>query len=169
MNLKAFKENILPTKDKLYRFALSLLQDSKEAEDVVQEVLIKTWQDRKNWHRLNNLEAWCMKLTRNLSVDKLRSKHRRTTSLHIQHDRSDASQNPHRKAELNDSVQQIQQLMLALPEKQRTILQLRDVEGYSYQEISDTLELPLNQIRVNLHRARQQIRNQLIKKESYGL
>lgn len=169
MNLKDFQTHILPYKNKLFRFAMSIVGNATEAEDVVQEVFIKIWQNRQQISTLNSVEAWSMKLTKNLSLDKLRSKHRRTDGLENVVEISSREATPDRATELKDTMSRIKALMFQLPEKQRQILQLRDIEGMTYEEISQVLELPLNQIKVNLFRARKQIRAKLLKSESYGL
>ena len=77
MQKNEFSEMVIPYKDKLYRFALRIVKDSFIAEDVVQEVMIKVWKKREYFETLDNKEAWCMTLTKNLAIDKTRSKHRR--------------------------------------------------------------------------------------------
>ena len=169
MSLKEFQHHILPHKNKLYRFAMSIVGNAAEAEDIVQEVFIKMWQNRKNLTALNSVEAWGMKLTKNLSIDKLRSKHKRTTQLDKVIQLSSHHTTPDKAAELKDTVAQVRKLLLQLPTKQQEVLRLRDIEGLSYDEISSHTGLPLNQVKVNLFRARKQIRAQLLKSESYGL
>lgn len=169
MNLKEFQTHIMPFKNKLFRFAMSIVGNAAEAEDVVQEVLIKMWQDRTKIKAINSVEAWGMKLTKNLSIDKLRSKHRRTDQLETSYHLSSRDAGPDKAAELKDTVTRVRKLVLQLPPKQRQVLQLRDIEGMSYDEISNITGLPLNQVKVNLFRARKQIRAKLLKTESYGL
>jgi len=169
MTLKDFTYHILPIKDKLYRFALRIVGNVAEAEDVVQEVFIKTWNQRKEIENVKNKEAWCMRLTKNLSIDKLRSKHHRTDPISEVHTFHSAKQSPYQQTEINDTMSLVERLMYQLPEKQRTALQLRDIDGYSYQEIAEILEVSVDQIKVNLYRARQAIKKQLINKESYGI
>ena len=79
MNLEAFQNRVLPSKNKLFRFAFRMLGSSEEAKDVVQEVLIKVWNGREQMAEVQNMEAWCMRITKNLSLDKLRSRQRRAT------------------------------------------------------------------------------------------
>jgi RNA polymerase sigma-70 factor (ECF subfamily) len=171
MSLEAFKTRVLPVKNKLYRFAYRLLGDDSEAQDVVQEVLIKVWGQRDRMDELENMEAWCMRITRNLSYDKLKSQSRKHTEpLEKGFDIGAPSDGaPDRRTEQNDLMRMIRQLMKKLPEKQQQIMQLRDIEGYSYKEISEILELEMSQVKVNLFRARKKIRESLINKTEYGL
>lgn len=161
MSLKIFNQDILPIKDKLYRFALRITGSGFEAEDVVQEVMIKLWNKRTDLSQYASIEAWSMRMTKNLSIDKLRSKHRRTEDLTGTYDLAGGDVSPHELAEQQDTIYHIRQLMNQLPEKQKMVMQLRDIEDMSYQEIADVMDIPMNQVKVNLFRARKAIRNKL--------
>lgn len=170
MNLEAFQTRVLPAKNKLFRFAFRLLGSSEEAKDVVQEVLIKVWNGREQMAEVQNMEAWCMRITKNLSLDRLRSKQRRATdSIAEGLEVKQESLTPHENTELNESMQRINQLIASLPEKQRQVIHLRDIEGYSYQEICEMLELDMSQVKVSLFRARNAVREKLLKINAYGL
>lgn len=165
MSLMYFKQNILPAKDKLYRFAQSILKNAMEAEDVVQEVLVRIWQKRDSWHEIENMEAMTMKMTKNLALDKLKSKYNRTDSLPEYADWRDDTAQPDEVTESNDMIERIRAIMNELPEKHRLVMQLRDIEGLSYEEISQTLDMPMSQVKTNLFRARTHIREHLIKNQ----
>ncbi|HEY5691466.1 MAG TPA: RNA polymerase sigma factor [Cyclobacteriaceae bacterium] len=170
MNLEAFENQILPVKNKLFRFALRLLNDMEEAEDVVQEVMIKVWNGRENMHQINNWEAWCMRLTKNLSLDRLRARQRKATdSIGEGFEVKQEGLTPHENAEQTESMVQVNKLIASLPEKQRQVMHLRDVEGYSYKEICDILELDMSQVKISLFRARNVVREKLLKINAYGL
>lgn len=169
MNITEFKNTILPIKNKLFRFALSINGDRAEAEDVVQEVLIKIWNNRQRLAQIGNIEAWCMKLTRNQTIDQLRSKHKRTRQLDDDFDMRSDEATPYVKTAARDRFRQAKALIDQLPEKMRMVIQLRDIEEMTYKEISAALDMPLNQVKINLFRARKQVRSKLIKSESYGL
>ena len=165
-----FESRVLPVKNKLFRFAFRLLGSSEEAKDVVQEVLIKVWNGRDQMASIDNMEAWCMRITRNLSLDKIRARQRKATdpiegNFDIQHD----GRTPYEATENSESMQRINQLIASLPEKQRQVMHLRDVEGYSYNEICEILELDMNQVKVNLFRARNAVREKFVKINAYGL
>jgi RNA polymerase sigma-70 factor (ECF subfamily) len=169
MNQEDFESRVLPAKNKLYRFAFKLLGSSEEAKDVVQETMIKVWNGR-DLAEVQNMEAWCMRITKNLSLDKLRSRQRKATGpMNDGFDVAHESLSPFEKTELHESMKRINELMTALPEKQRQVMHLRDVEGYSYNEICDILELDMSQVKVNLFRARNAVREKLIKLNAYGL
>ncbi len=170
MDIESFQTRVLPVKDKLYRFAFRLLGSEEEAKDVVQEVFVRVWKGRENMEAIQNWEAWCMRITKNLSLDKIRTwKRRNTQPLESSFDVHTESLTPYESTEINESMQRVGSLIEALPEKQRNIIHLRDVEGYSYQEICDILELDMNQVKVNLFRARNSVREKILKINAYGL
>jgi len=169
MEIQEFKNKVIPFKNKLFRFALRIVGNAAEAEDVVQEVFIKLWNQREKLHTYNNLEAWSIRMTKNLSIDKTRSKHFNLGIIPDGFDISSNRENPHKMAEQHDTVSRIKIMIDKLPEKQKLVMQLRDIEGMSYKEIEDALSIPMNQVKVYLFRARKQIRTQLINTESYGL
>jgi RNA polymerase sigma factor, sigma-70 family len=165
-----FETQVLPTKNKLFRFAFRLLGSSEEAKDVVQEVMIKVWNGREQMAEIQNMEAWCMRITKNLSLDRLRMKQRRATGpLEDGMEIRQEGLTPHERTEVHENMNRINQFISALPEKQRQVIHLRDIEGYSYNEICDILELDMNQVKVNLFRARNAVREKLVKINAYGL
>jgi len=165
-----FESRVLPVKNKLFRFAFRLLGSSEEAKDVVQEVFIRVWNGRDQMASIDNMEAWCMRITRNLSLDKIRARQRKATDpIEENFDIQNDSRTPYEATENSENMQRISQLIASLPEKQRQVMHLRDVEGYSYNEICEILELDMNQVKVNLFRARNAVREKFIKINAYGL
>lgn len=161
MNLETFKTTVLPAKNKLYRVALRITGNPVEAEDVVQEVFIKVWESRNELEEVGNLQAWCMQMVKNRSIDKIRLKANQTEGIDGLYSMSSEAPTPDRRAELNDAMQQVQTLMKQLPEAQRMAMQLRDIEGMSYQEISQALGQSLSQVKTNIFRARKGIKSKL--------
>ncbi|MFK7950251.1 MAG: RNA polymerase sigma factor [Saprospiraceae bacterium] len=166
--LQHFKSEILPMKEKCFRVANRITGDVSEAEDVVQEVFIKVWNMRDTWSNYANLQGWTMQMTKNKAIDKTRSKHRKTTSLDGVYNMPQTGKSPEQSAVLSDTMQQIKKLMSTLPEKQRNVMQLRDFDQFTYQEIAETLNIPMNHVKVNLSRARKTVRQALIEISSVG-
>lgn len=160
MFLDTFKTKILPQKDRLFRLGISISGNADMAEDVVQEVLIKSWQHRERWNEIRNIEAWLYSLTRNLTLDKLRSKHQKTQALDANYDIATYS-TPETKTIVKDQLFQVYQVMKTLPEKQQACVQLRDIEGYTYKEIEEQTGIPLQQIKTYLYRGRKQLRTKI--------
>ena len=170
MNLEAFQNRVLPAKNKLFRFALRFLGNEEDAKDVVQEVFIRVWNGRQTMDQVQNWEAWCMRITRNLSLDRIRAiTGKPTQGLEESFEIREESLTPYESAEMGEQMQKISQMIAELPDKQRQIIHLRDVEGYSYLEICEILELDMNQVKVNLFRARNAVREKMMKIDAYGL
>lgn len=168
MMLEHFKSEILPLKNKLFRFANSILGDTELAKDVVQETLIKVWEKREEFELIKNLEAWCMTITRNYALDKLRSKHHSTKPLKFDYEQEYDGPSPYFLTELNNTMQSVDLIISRLPIKQRESFQLRDIEGLSYQEISEVTGYNINDVKVNIFRARKTIRTSLLKLQNHG-
>ena len=164
MNRTIFQQHILPIRDKLYRFALRITGSTHDAEDVVQEVLEKVWKTPpEQSETVLNWEAWCMTLTRNRSLDRQRSNQfRRTAALDGVRENTDHALQPDSAAEQRDMADRIRAMIGQLPEKQRMVMHLRDIEEMSYDEIAQALDLSLDQVKINLHRARKAIREQIL-------
>lgn len=170
MDAIAFKQLILPAKNKLYRLALSLLKDGEEANDILQEVMLRLWHQRHQWKEYDSPTALAMRVTRNLCLDRLKSKNylnRAGQALMPDYGSDDAT--PYHQLELMDSSQLMKQLFSSLPEQQQTIIRLRDVEEMSYDEIEKITGLSINTIRVNLSRARKSVREKYLKITKYEL
>ena len=158
-------ENILnvvkPFKDKVYRFALNIVGNSMDAEDIIQELLIKIWQKKDHFEQIENKEAWCMTVTRNMCIDKLRGRKQSSADISDYGFLSDGSATPDIAAEQKDSLSKVMKIVNELPENQREIIHLRDIEGYTYKEISDLTGMSEDQVKVNLFRARQKLKEKL--------
>lgn len=163
MNWTIFHQQVFPIRHKLYRFALRITGSVHEAEDVVQEVLERVWKTSVDQTAaIQNWEAWCMTLTRNRSFDKTRHQsQRRAAPLDHAAGQQAAGLSPAQETESRDLIDQIRLLMQELPEKQRLVMHLRDIEELSYDEIAAVLDISLDQVKVNLHRARKSIREKL--------
>ena len=168
----SFQNDILPLKNELYRLALRITLNPAEAEDVVQDTMIKVWNRREQWDEIDSIEAFCLTICRNLSLDRMRKMENQNQSLeegeHDSPDHSDAS-NPEEQAMQRDRVELIRRLINELPEKQRSAMHLREFEGKSYKEIASIMAISEEQVKVNIFRARQAIRQKYIESEKYGL
>ena len=167
MEQKEFLNTILPYKDTLYRLAKRLLVSSDEAEDAVQEVFLKLWKGRDKIDNYRSPEAFAITMTKNYCLDRLKSK--QASNLKIVHNNYKNSENIERTIEGNEGVELVTKIMETLPEKQKMIMQLRDIEQFEFAEISQMLEIKETAIRVSLSRARKLVREQLIKQYNYGI
>lgn len=168
MTVQDFNEEVLPLKDKLYRFARRLLNAHEEAEDVVQDVLIKLWTKKETLKTYQNVEAFAMTVTKNLCFDRLKSG-RRNAASHEMPDSASSAPSPLIKIETLDSIALMNQIINELSDMQKMIVQLRDIEEMEFEEIMEITGLKMNAVRTNLSRARQKIRIELNKAYEYGL
>lgn len=168
MPTTSFQHDILPLKDKLFRLALRITLNPAEAEDVVQETMVKVWNRRDNWGTIDNIENFCLTICRNLALDKTRHMGNQTLSLETEMEPSDNSHhaNPEEQVIQQDRIRLVRQLIDHLPEKQRSCMQLRDMEGKSYKDIATILQITEEQVKINIFRARQTIREQFKKADS---
>jgi len=167
----SFQRDILPMKNQLYRLAHRITGDQQEAEDVVQDTMIKVWNRRDSWAQIENIEAFCLATCRNLALDHTRRAAFIAPSIDGQQaDEPTAPQpSPEEQASQHDRVELVKALINKLPEKQRSCIHLRDIEGKSYKEIATVLDITEDQVKVNIFRARQAIRQQFQKTDNYGL
>lgn len=164
-----FRNDILPLKDKLFRLALRITMNRAEAEDVVQDTMLRVWGRRDEWEGMESVEAYCLTVCRNLAIDRIQLKESQNEELTESNANTPDSADPYSLCVRNEQMALIHRLISGLPEKQRTILQLRDVEGKSYKEIADIVGVSEEQVKVNLFRARQKIKQQYTEINDYGL
>jgi len=163
MVARDFKTNVLPVSKKLLRFATHFLKDEDEAKDVVQDVFLKLWQKRDSLAEIENIEAFAMRMTRNRCIDVVRAN--KVVSIDAETDRKlkAKSVDVHLQYEFNESANQIKLLINKLPDLQRTVMQMRDIDQLTYEEIAEITDLNANAIRVNLSRARKKVRDEFLK------
>ncbi len=166
MTVENFKSEVLPIKNKLYRLANRMLNDTAEAEDTVQEVFIRLWSKKEKLKEYRSIEAFAMVITKNLCLDKIKSIRNKTTELK-NNDIQMSENNPYQQIKNKDTVQKIHEIINELPEQQKLIIHLRDIENCDYDEIAEVTQLSLNTIRVTLSRARKKVRDTLIKIQNY--
>ena len=165
----SFRNDILPLKDKLFRLALRITLDRAEAEDVVQDTMIRVWNKRDEWSQFESVEAYCLTVAKNLAIDRSQKKEAQNVELTSDMAEEVDLSGPYEQLVNDERMKIIHRLINELPEKQRLIMQLRDIEGESYKDIAKVLHLTEEQVKVNLFRARQKVKQQYIEIEEYGL
>jgi len=168
MNQAEFLNIVLPFKDKIFRLAKRLLVSTEEAEDATQEVLIKLWKNKEQIQNYKNVEAFSMTMTKNFCLDKLKSKHAQNLKI-VHSNYKDENTSLQKQIELNDSIDWVGKIIGDLPQQQKMVIQLRDIEQYDLDEIADMLDMNNTAVRVTLSRARKAIREQLTNTHSYGV
>lgn len=163
-----FIELVMPFKDKVFRLAKRLLVSREEAEDATQEILLKLWNNKQKIEEYKNVEAFSMTMTKNFCLDRLKSK--QAQNLKIVHSNyQDNNTSLQKQVEVNDSIDWVSKIIEDLPEQQKIIVQLRDIEQYDFNEIAEMLDMNPTAIRVALSRARKTIREKLTNTHRYGI
>ena len=136
MELKQFKISVLPLRNKLLNYARKLTESPDDAEDAVQEVLLKLWNKRLELEQYRNIEAFAMTMTHNLCMDMWRTKHTTNVPLEYVQDAT-PSGTPERLLEIKDEIRLMHEIINSLPDLQRTIMRMKDIEEYETEEIAD--------------------------------
>ena len=158
MELKEFKITVLPLRTKLLNYARKLTDEPEDAEDAVQEVLLRLWNKRLELEQYRNIEAFAMTLTHNICIDMWRCKCNDNLSLDIVQAASPTG-TPERLLEIKDEIRLMHEIIDSLPNLQRTIMQMKDIEGYETDEIAEITGCGPEAIRSNLSRARKKVRD----------
>jgi len=165
-----FRDDVLPLKNRLYRLALRITLDTLDAEDIVQETLVRVWNMREDFEKIDSIEAFSLTICRNLALDHISRKESQNEQLDESYDATpDIASTPLQALLLEDKRSWVMKLFNKLPEKQKSVMQLRDIEGKSYREIAQVLGFTEEQVKVTLFRARQYIRQEFEKIDNYGL
>lgn len=167
MDAASFKERFLPCHQKLYRVAFRMMGNAQDAEDLVQEAYLKLWNKRNELTEIDNTEAYCVTLIKNLCYDVLRANRIEEDRRQPEELSKESEISLVKQIELRDEAEQVYKLIHVLPEQQRKVMLLRDVRECSFEEIERITGLNTINIRVLLSRARKRIREQFNYIRSY--
>ena len=159
MDASMFNSLFTALSGKLYRLAKSMLRHTEEAEDALQEVQLKLWEKHYELDAVENPEGFAMRTMRNLCLDKIRKVH---DTSELNEELISKNKNPYEQTELNDLTDRIKGLIDRLPEMQRSIIRMRDVEEMEISEIAYIMKLTENAVTVNLSRARTKVKTQIL-------
>ena len=173
INMQDFRALVAEHRDRVFSLACYMLHDREEAEDVTQEVLLRMWQKLDALDK-DRVGAWLMRVTRNACIDAHRRRTVKNRMLNVNTESISYRQAPatdHQPDECTEAVDfesNLREAIATLPEPHRSIVVFREVNDLKYQEISDILSLPLNTVKVYLHRARKMLRDELRKRLDYA-
>lgn len=168
MDEKTFNEKVLPYTRNMFRLARSIVLNRELAEDITQEALVRLWRTRQDLHRIENMEAWCIKVVRNLSIDTLKKEGRYAANEENASVESNST-TPETALYGREVEAMLKKRISTLSHPQRTIIELRDFQEKSYEEIAAIMECSMSFVKVNLHRARQAVKKYIEEMQSYGL
>ncbi len=171
-NTNAFEELVLEYEKKVYNVALRILGNSEDAADMTQEAFIKAFNSLSGFRGDSKFSVWLTRIVSNLCLDFLRSRSRRpTVSLSVEDDEgddvqldiADVSQSPELLLERSLTRESVRRGLKALPEDYREILLLREIQGLSYDEIADALNIEVGTVKSRIFRGRKKLCDYLIK------
>ena len=167
MDIHTFKIQALPVREKVYRMSLRMLRSVADAEDTAQEVMLKLWMMRDQLAACRNVEALAVQIGKNICINRLRARN------HVSDDALDALQEdslpPDLQLEASDSMATVARIIDRLPEMQRMVIRLRDMEGYQPAEIAEIMGCEISAVRVNLSRARKRVKEVFFKINQFSL
>lgn len=166
MEKEMFVRKVVPLRGKLSAYARRLLQDIDEAEDIVQEVFLKLWSIRESLDRYHNIEALSMKITKNLSLNRIRIRQRNSSIS--DYETASERTDPQKILEYRDSARQISEIIHTLPDTQQAVLRMKHLDGLETSEIAEITGSNIEAVRVNLSRARKKVKELFLKMQDHG-
>lgn len=162
MEQEQFKKEVLPSRGKLLSYARRLLDDSEDAEDVIQEVFLKLWYMRDELEHYHNIMALSVQMTKHLCLNRIKACERKQEELSDTFFVSD-SPTPYKQLEQKDSVEKVMRIMDKLPGLQQTMLRMKHVDGLEVEDIAQLTGSTPEAIRMNLSRARKRVKELFLK------
>ena len=149
-------------------FAYSRTKSRDLALDIAQETFVRLWKQKDQVMAIKNLEAWCITVAKRLIIDHMR-KEKKVVDIDTSEVRtlSGTGENALEAVQKKELIQLVRTLIKSLPEQQRKCIVLRDIEGFTYNEIAEELKITLHAVKVNIFRGRKQIKDQLLKLANY--
>lgn len=144
-----------------------MLQNQEDAEDALQEIYMKLWNKKEIIGDLRSPEAYAMKIMKNFCLDKLKSRKNKHMVEIREHEIERENFTPFSMVSFDNLKELMLKLFSTLPEQQRMIIHMRDIEQYSYEEIEEVTGMNVNAIRVNLSRARKNVKGSYLKIRKY--
>ena len=167
MDIQTFKIQALPVREKVYGLSLRMLRCSADAEDTVQEVMLKLWTMRHKLADYRSVEALAVQIGKNICINKLHAR------KHLANDAFESMQEPSPPPDMQleavDSMAIVARIIDRLPETQRMVIRLRDIEGYQPTEIAEIMGCEESAVRVNLSRARKKVKEEFFKINNFSL
>lgn len=176
---KDFDEEIIPHMDALYNFALRLTTDPNDAEDLVQDTIVKAYRFFSSYEKGTNAKAWMFRILKNSFINNYRKTSKKPAEVDYDEVSSYYESIRAERTETSDLESlmfremmddELSTALTRLPEDFRTVVMLCDVEGYTYEEIANMLDVPIGTIRSRLHRGRNLLKTELLeyaKKRGY--
>ncbi len=165
-----FEREFFPHIDALYNFAYHLTYNEEDANDLVQETFMKSYRFSNSYVEGTNAKAWLFKILKNAFINEYRKKAKRPTKVDYEDVIGYEENEDANLVGTLDMRQEVFQGMMgdevttavnALPVDFKTVILLCDIEGFTYEEISKIIDIPIGTVRSRLHRARQMLKEKL--------
>lgn len=169
-DIEAFSVIIKKYQEKTFNYVYSQVKDYDEALDITQEIFIMTIEALRSFRRESKFSTWFYSIMVNYCKN-YRKKNRRYNLVPINGSKGDEEynlqltderENPEKEVVMNDSLRIVREEINRLPDDYRDILMLRDIEGLSYNEVAEILDISLSNVKVRIHRGREFLKNRLL-------
>ena len=166
MTAEEFKHKVIPYSVKLYPLIFRILKNEEETRDALQDLMLKLWNKRDDLNQCSNLSAYIITIAKNYSFDLLKKKRPSVITANDEFKiiNLEASGNDPDKKE---KYEYIHKTIEKLPDKYKTVIQLRDIDGFSFEEIKEMTGFEITHIRVILSRARLKVKQEIEKIYDY--
>lgn len=166
MTTEEFKNSVLPVSRKIYPMLKRILKNEEETRDALQDLMLKLWDRRFELTKCKNRNAYIVTMAKNYSFDLLKKK--RPSAIGEKEEykilQLEAAETDY---ETKEKFEQVQKVIANLPEKYRTVIEMRDIDGFSFEEIKEMTGFEVPYIRVILSRARQKVKEEVEKIYNY--
>lgn len=156
MEQEQFKQEVIPLRKQLMYYAQRFLENPDDAEDVVQEVLLKLWNMREKLAEYESIPALSVQITKNLCLNRLKARSQTWEDLDSVSVESEMP-SPYTQLEQKDSVEQVMRIIDRLPDLQQAVLRMKHIDGFEVEQIADITGNRPDAIRMNLSRARKKV------------
>ncbi|MCK6256171.1 sigma-70 family RNA polymerase sigma factor [Fictibacillus sp. KIGAM418] len=158
----SFSKIVQKYKGKVYRHAFAMVHDQMEAEDITQEAFVKAYFSLHHLKQDYAFASWLTRIVTNLCYDRIK-KAEKSPVLHVDPEKTERLPNTHSEVENAQLKMNLQFAMQKLSAEHRTVIVLRDVQGFSYQEVADILEIPAGTVKSRINMARKELRRELMR------
>lgn len=161
-----FEREAVPHMDSLYNFALKMTGDSDDASDLIQETYLKAFRFFDKFEKGTNCKAWLFRIMKNTYINTYRKSAKEPDKVDYEdvenfyeNIKASNTDSAHLEKDIYDNLldDELSEAVTSLPEDFRTVVILADIEGYTYEEIADFIDVPVGTVRSRLHRARKML------------
>ncbi len=166
MTAEEFKNKALPYSKKLYPMLFRILKNQEETRDALQDLMVKLWAKKNELENCSNLNSYIYTMAKNLGLDLLKKKRPSVIGINEEHQILNFTEE-NQEQDAIEKLEHVRRVIQKLPEKMRTVIEMRDIDGFTFDEIKDITGFETAHIRVILSRARMKVKNEIEKIYEY--